>query len=242
MSRNLAKQMNKVTTTLRTRVKRDEVQRTQKPGDHVSEGLPELQQLGLADFVTMLNVSCGISTMFLCLNYSNETESEKHNRYLFIAFILIPVSVFCDFLDGYIARSRYSSPFGRDLDSLADLVSFGVSPTCMGFTLGLRGIWDSLIMCFFVACCMVRLARFNVRSLRVSDTKGRVPYYEGLPSPSSVLIIGMFFMSYLTGRVKDKIIGGEYYIYPGHFHPLSLIYLVFGLMMISKFRIQKPKF
>lgn len=175
--------------------------------------------------------------MFLCLNY---LENEHKDQYIKLAFFLLPFSVMFDFLDGHIARTRYSSPFGKDLDSLADLVSFGISPACMGFTLGLRGFWDSVFMCVFVGCCMLRLARFNIRSNYIADDKGKVPYYEGLPSPCSVSIVVMFFIAYINGRVHSHNVWfGQYYIYPGHFHPLSLVYLVFGILMISTFRIKK---
>jgi len=118
--------------------------------------LPHLREIGMADFVTMCNAVCGTASIFLCLNY---LENDYYEKYLRLSFILLPVGLFCDLVDGYIARKRYSSPFGGDLDSLADLISFGVAPACLVFTLGLRGIWDSAILIVFVLCGLSRLAR-----------------------------------------------------------------------------------
>lgn len=106
--------------------------------------------------VTLGNAICGTGTIFFCLNY---LENAHYEKYLIYAFMLSPIGLFCDIIDGWVARKRYSSPFGGDMDSLADLISFGLAPACLGFTLGLRGIWDSAIMIVFVLCGLCRLAR-----------------------------------------------------------------------------------
>ena len=60
--------------------------------------------------------------------------------------LLLPLALVCDVLDGYVARLDRSrqSRLGADLDSLADVISFGVAPAVLGYTLGLRGGWDML--------------------------------------------------------------------------------------------------
>ena len=95
-------------------------------------------------------------------------------------------------LDGYVARldKKRQSVLGADLDSLADVISFGVAPAVLGFTLGLRGGWDMLILTYFVVCGVSRLARFNVTSSALADeTTGKVKYFEGTPIPTSVLLV-----------------------------------------------------
>jgi CDP-diacylglycerol--serine O-phosphatidyltransferase len=78
---------------------------------------------------------------------------------VFLFVCLVFVLVF-DILDGHVARWRNkSSPYGKDLDSLADVVSFSVAPAVLGFTLGLRGVWDCVCLSFFVCCGIGRLAR-----------------------------------------------------------------------------------
>jgi CDP-diacylglycerol--serine O-phosphatidyltransferase len=92
-------------------------------------------------------------------------------------------------LDGYVARLDRSrqSTLGADLDSLADVISFGVAPAVLGFTLGLRGGWDMLCLTYFVVCGVSRLARFNVTAEALADTEtGKVKYFEGTPIPTSI--------------------------------------------------------
>src|SRR6185437_10828773 len=101
--------------------------------------------------------------------------------------------------DGYVARldRKRQSVLGADLDSLADVISFGVAPAVLGFTLGLRGGWDMLILTYFVICGVSRLARFNVTAEALSDRQtGKVKYFEGTPIPTSialVLLLGLAF-------------------------------------------------
>lgn len=201
--------------------------------------LPSLRhEIGMADFVTMGNAVCGTSVIFLCLNY---LENDMEERYMWWAFALFPFALFFDIIDGWVARKRYSSPFGGDLDSLADLISFGVAPATMGFTLGLRGFWDSVILVFFAVCGLSRLARYNVTAEIISDGTGKVKYYEGLPIPGSLLVVLALLYCWsndLTGPLK--IPGGRFDIYPGHFHPFSLAFLVAGYLMVSQVKIPKP--
>lgn len=96
-------------------------------------------------------------------------QNEKYAPYLQGAFILLPLALFFDIFDGYVARYRQnSSPYGSDLDSLADVISFAVAPAVLGFTLGLRGAWDALFLTFFVCCGVSRLARYNVTAETLS--------------------------------------------------------------------------
>jgi CDP-diacylglycerol--serine O-phosphatidyltransferase len=82
----------------------------------------------IADLFTLGNASCGTISLFLCLNYI----AEGRNKFFWIAFVLLFIALACDIMDGYWARrSRRQSVLGADLDSLADIVSFGV---CMGRT------------------------------------------------------------------------------------------------------------
>ena len=75
--------------------------------------------------------------IFLCLDY----VAADNRRFLWIAFFLLPLALVLDVLDGYVARLNRTrqSIMGGDLDSLSDVISFGVAPAVLGFTLGLRG-------------------------------------------------------------------------------------------------------
>jgi CDP-diacylglycerol---serine O-phosphatidyltransferase len=160
------------------------------------------------------------------------------------AFVLLPIALVLDVLDGLVARSDRTrqSVLGGDLDSLADIISFGVAPAALGFTLGLRGGWDMLILTYFVVCGVSRLARFNVTSAALADaTTGKVKYFEGTPIPTSIVIVVVLAVAFWTGRVDESIWLGGWPIGPAVLHPFTLIYAASGSAMISgTLRIPKP--
>ena len=120
-----------------------------------------------ADAFTLANASCGTISIFLCLSYIADERSGQ----LWAAFVLPVIALACDVADGYIARldTARQSLLGADLDSLADIVSFGVAPAVLGYTLGLRGLWDVVCLTWFVCCGISRLARFNVTSASLTN-------------------------------------------------------------------------
>jgi CDP-diacylglycerol--serine O-phosphatidyltransferase len=81
---------------------------------------------------------------------------------------------------------------GQEMDSLADLISFGVAPATLAFTLGLRTPLDLVALLLFVSAGLARLARFNATvALIPSDNSGKSKYFEGLPIPSSLALTSM---------------------------------------------------
>jgi CDP-diacylglycerol--serine O-phosphatidyltransferase len=192
----------------------------------------------LADLVTLGNAGCGMAAIFLCLNH----VADQHTPYLWTVFILLPLALICDILDGFVARRlKRPSVLGADLDSLADIVSFGVAPAVLGFTLGLRGLWDSILLIYFVACGISRLARFNVTAVELANEKGKVRYYEGTPIPTSIIIVAILGIAYWQGRIDALIPLGFFQMGPSVFHPFTIVYAVSGSLMISStLRIPKP--
>jgi CDP-diacylglycerol--serine O-phosphatidyltransferase len=193
-----------------------------------------------ADALTLGNAACGTITIFLCLDFL----AEGNPRFLWTAFLLLPLALLCDVLDGYVARLNRSrqSVLGADLDSLADVISFGVAPAVLGFTLGLRGGWDMLALTYFVVCGVSRLARFNVTAADLADAStGKVKYFEGTPIPTSIAIVALLGAAALLGRTDDRLWFGVYKIGPALLHPLALVYVASGSAMISAtLRIPKP--
>jgi CDP-diacylglycerol--serine O-phosphatidyltransferase len=193
-----------------------------------------------ADALTIGNAACGTIAIFLCLDYM----ASGSPRFLWTAFLLLPLALVCDVLDGYVARfnRRRQSALGADLDSLADVISFGVAPAVLGFTLGLRGGWDMVILTYFVICGVSRLARFNVTASALADAEtGKVKYFEGTPIPTSIVIVLLLGLAFYLGRVDGRLWLGALQLGPAELHPLSLIYGASGSAMISAtLRIPKP--
>ena len=209
---------------------------TNQPRRHMSM----LRSYTPADALTIGNAACGTISIFLCLDYL-ATDSR---RFLWTAFLLLPLALVCDVLDGYVARlnRRRQSVLGADLDSLADVISFGVAPAVLGFTLGLRGGWDMLILTYFVVCGVSRLARFNVTADALADAStGKVKYFEGTPIPTSILIVAALGVAFYLNRIDADLWFGAIQIGPALLHPLALIYVASGSAMISAtLRIPKP--
>jgi len=199
-----------------------------------------LRSYTAADAFTIGNAACGTIAIFLCLDYL----AEQNARFLWTAFLLLPLALGCDVLDGYVARLNRSrqSVLGADLDSLADVISFGVAPAVLGFTLGLRGGWDMLILTYFVVCGVSRLARFNVTAEELADVDtGKVKYFEGTPIPTSILIVMLLGIAMWLGRTDAELWLGVYRAGPAALHPLTLIYAASGSAMISAtLRVPKP--
>jgi CDP-diacylglycerol--serine O-phosphatidyltransferase len=193
--------------------------------------------LSLSDYITLANGLGGAGAVLAVLGYM----ANGHVAFLVTAMALYPLCLAMDFLDGRVARARgKSSALGADLDSLADVVSFGVAPAAIGFAAGLRGGWDVLPLLFMVACAIGRLARYNVTSAALADESGKVRYFEGVPVTGSLLVVAALVASALTGHLGAALPLGGHRLGPFVLHPLSLAYLVVGCGMVSK-RLHIPK-
>jgi CDP-diacylglycerol--serine O-phosphatidyltransferase len=199
-----------------------------------------LRSYTAADALTIGNASCGTIALFLCLDY----VATGRARFLWVAFLLLPLALVFDVLDGYVARAQphRKSVLGGDLDSLADIISFGVAPAVLGFTLGLRGGWDMLCLTYFVVCGVSRLARFNVTSAALTDSHtGKVKYFEGTPITTSIVIVALLAIAFLLNRTGEAVWFGHWRIVPATLHPLALVYVASGSAMISAtLRVPKP--
>jgi len=190
----------------------------------------------LADFLTLGNGFCGTGSILALMQYLLTHE----HRFLTYAFVLMPVALFFDFADGRVARWRHkSSLLGADLDSLADVISFGVAPASLGFAVGLRGSLDTVVLLYFVACGISRLARFNATAADLADASGKVKYFEGTPIPTSVLLVCVLWALDYAGLLGEHFLWGQWQTPLGTLHPFSLLYMVSGSAMISTLRIPK---
>jgi CDP-diacylglycerol--serine O-phosphatidyltransferase len=197
-----------------------------------------IRELALADIFTLGNAACGMASVFFAMFYM-ESRAPAH---FFVAAALAPAAFVFDVLDGRIARWRHAhSALGRELDSLADVISFGVGPATLGFAAGLRGGWDVAALVYFVCCGVSRLARFNVTAEGLSEGRDKVAYFEGTPIPSSVVLTAVLAACAWQGRLGDALIGGAWTLGPAQLHPLALLFVLSGSLMISK-TLRIPKF
>lgn len=199
-----------------------------------------IRALHLADVITEMNGFCGVMSIFSCLRYCLGAPTDT--SYLFLAMGFTPFGLFFDFMDGKVARWRKkSSLMGQELDSLADLISFGMAPAACAFSLGFRSFLDTLILTLFVLCGLSRLARFNVTVQSLpKDATGKSKYFEGTPIPTTLSIV--FMMMYWTkqGWILDNIPLGVMGTGLLEFHPAVLIFALSGCAMVSK-SIKIPK-
>ncbi|GAB2575335.1 CDP-alcohol phosphatidyltransferase family protein [Ramlibacter solisilvae] len=190
-----------------------------------------LREFRLADFFTLGNAACGVGAVLLAMLYM-ASQSRVH---FFLAAALAPAAFVMDVLDGRIARARHEhSPLGRELDSLSDVISFGMAPAALGFAAGLQGGWDAAILIYFVCCGVSRLARFNVTAEQLTGATGKVSYFEGTPIPTSVVLTGLLALAAWQGHLGDALWGGSVELGPWELHPLALLYALSGSLMISK--------
>ncbi|KAI4260874.1 MAG: hypothetical protein LQ352_000029 [Teloschistes flavicans] len=155
---------------------------------------------------------CGFMSILSSMRYCLGPSTSYGPIWFALAFM--PFGLFFDFMDGKVARWRQkSSLMGQELDSLADLVSFGVSPAVAAFALGLRTPVDTLLLSFFVLCGLTRLARFNVTvSSLPKDATGKSKYFEGTPIPSSLCIVGAmawFYDRHAQNGKNDTTLGRQ---------------------------------
>ena len=189
-----------------------------------------------ADFLTLGNGFCGTGAVLSAMQYLVTHDA----RWLVCAMALLPAALVLDFADGRVARWRHrSSALGADLDSLADVISFGLAPAALGFAVGLRGVFDVVILLYFVACGISRLARFNATADALADESGKVRYFEGTPIPTSIAIVGLLAVLHFQDLLGAQLWLGEWTLANGVLHPLVLLYAVSGSAMISTMRVPK---
>ena len=196
-----------------------------------------IRDFQLADFFTLGNAGCGVAAIFFAMLYL-DGRSAVH---FYSSAGMIAAAFVFDVLDGRIARWRHQhSPLGRELDSLADILSFGMAPAALGFASGLRGGWDWVALIYFVCCGVSRLARFNVTAETLSAGTDKVTHFEGTPIPTSVVLVAVLGVAAATGHIGEHLYWGVWMVGPWELHPLALLFVLSGTLMISKtLRIRK---
>ena len=154
------------------------------------------------------------------------------NGHVLTAVLALMFSGLCDMFDGKVARTKKKrtkeeKSFGIQLDSLSDLVCFGVLPAVIGYKLGINKCYMIPLLIFYPLAGLIRLAYFNMlESMRDGD--GPVKEYVGLPITSAALLFPFLF-------IFKKLLGKYFALAYG----IGLF--VVGLLFISKIKIKKPK-
>jgi CDP-diacylglycerol--serine O-phosphatidyltransferase len=195
-----------------------------------------IREFHFADWFTLANAVSGMGAVLASMTYL-ETRDVLH---VYLASIAVFSALVFDVLDGRIARWRQtSSAMGRELDSLADVISFGVAPAALAYACGMQGLLDRAILAYFVACGVSRLARYNVTAEALSGGTGKVTHFEGTPIPTSILLVAMLALAAYTGAIGERLWLGEVEIAGFTLHLLALVFAVSGSLMISRIRIPK---
>ena len=182
-----------------------------------------IREFHLADWFTLGNAVCGVGALFSAMTYL-ENGNRQHVYY---AAALVLAALIFDVLDGRVARWRQkSSAMGRELDSLADVISFGVAPAVLAYACGMQGGWDRIVLAYFVACGVSRLARYNVTAETLI--------------PTSIVLVALLAVAAALGAVRETLWFGQWHVAGWNLHPLVLVFALSGSLMISRIRI--PKF
>lgn len=195
-----------------------------------------IREFHLADWFTLANAVCGMGAMFSMMTYL-QTKDVLH---VYFACALIVAALVFDVLDGRIARWRQkTSVLGRELDSLADIISFGVAPALLAYGCGMQGLFDRVVLTYFVACGVSRLARYNVTAEALSQGQDKVKYFEGTPIPTSLLLVMILLFAAMQGALHESLWFGQVAFAGFVLHPLVLLFALSGSLMVSRIRFPK---
>lgn len=178
--------------------------------------------------LTYIGLLSSVTGIFLASGVGNLPPSPKY------AIICLMISGFCDMFDGKIARTcknrtEQEKQFGIQIDSLCDLVCFGILPSVIGYSVGMKNWLDIPILIFFPLCAVIRLAYFNVtEEIRQKKTSEVRKVYEGLPVTSVSLILPLLYS--FRGDIGHDIFPAVY----------GIVLSVIAIAFITRFKIKKP--
>ena len=180
--------------------------------------------IGIYDYTVILTY-CGLLSSLFGIYQASQCYFQN-------AILCLGITLFCDAFDGRIARSKKNRSdveklFGIQIDSLCDLVSFGIFPAILAHYMTLNEGIDFIILGYYCLCVVIRLAYFNV--LEINKKEGEGSGFVGLPSASLAVVIPLICLirSYVDIKIFAWIVRG--------------FYLLFGTLYITNFKMPKPK-
>lgn len=183
-------------------------------------------KFALPSTITLISILCGFSSVVMSMNAAGESPT----RYFQWAAVLLVLAGIFDGLDGRVARAtNTTTEFGVQLDSLADVVSFGMSPAILAYRYGffqlgfsdpqLRAVgWAACF--FFIACGALRLARFNVQVGAVDSR-----FFVGMPIPAGAACVASVILCWPAPPTDVR-----------HAYTFSAELFLVGLLMVSTVR------
>ncbi|MEN6418265.1 MAG: CDP-alcohol phosphatidyltransferase family protein [Clostridiaceae bacterium] len=148
-----------------------------------------------------------------------------------MAIVCLMISGFCDLFDGSIAKTRKRSEqekkFGIQIDSLADMICFGVLPAAIGYSIGLTKWYEAVVLVLFVLAALIRLAYYNVTEdeLQFNEKTSR-QYYDGLPVTTIALLVPLIY------TLRPVMKSGFLLLY-------VLCLLLTAIAFLTKFKVRK---
>lgn len=167
--------------------------------------------LKFADYITILALVSGFISIIFMFQFQH-----------FYAVIALLIAIFFDAIDGKIARklnSKKGFELGKQLDTLSDMVNFGVTIPLLGYSMGMNSYYEIAILIFYSVCAMLRLARFNITSAKQNKLG-----FTGIPTTLGALIVLILFGF------------GTYNYIPEWFF---IFYFVIAMLMISDLKLKK---
>ena len=190
-----------------------------------------LRYLNYTVVLTFISLSSAIVGMGFSFDFIRAGD-----RPVYFSIICLLVCGLCDAFDGRIARRKKDRTlseirFGIQLDSLCDIVCFGVLPCCIGYALGLNRLYHIIIFCFYCMCGVTRLSYFNMKEEEelIATVKREEKTYTGMPITTVSLIFPLFYL--LDFVIPDKFLFQIIF---------SLVFITCGLLFILPFKIKKP--
>lgn len=219
---------------------------------------PRRQLIGIAllpSAATLANMICGVLAILCCLftlraafagekyEITTPTIIEFFPSYVAVGCYLIFLSMIFDALDGRLARlTRRVSEFGSQLDSIADVVSFGVAPALLLVTILMRPFEEALVTTkvqwqlglaaalTYASCAAVRLARFNAENTRGESAQKQ---FSGLPTPGAAAALVGLMLVYET-MLRDGQVSKPGPLMAGCVWSMAVSAVALGYLMLSR--------
>lgn len=174
---------------------------------------------------------CSMANLFFGLLAILMTVFHKTEEAIHLACFFLLVGAFLDSIDGLLARYLdATSQIGKELDSFADIITFGIAPIIVFTSLHSIGhnhyihVTELFVAAFYVICAVYRLARYNVSEYK--------PYFEGLPTTAAGIIMSFYII--LSNECLEVWEGDIYYTFFSYAMVIAL-----GVLMVSKIRVNR---